>query len=425
MVQLKKKTTKSVKKLQTKTVKTKSVIKSKKTVKKVQGLSPFRVSMTSKAKLKLPSPSISPKNIAKATVLSQKAFALGMKYKDLVPMAFTGLTLAKKGYDMFKYDTNVNKGLSDAKGTIVKYVPFSNLLLGEVFGNQYSKIKDLSTFPYGSIILAKDLKNGDNVIIKGVSLNVNQKVKKLFENEIKLLQKLNRINNKYNLEYITNKYSNNFLYIIYKSSYSTTLADNYLKLGFSAIRDRVIANLISGLKFFHDHRITVSSISLEDILVNPENGDIKFADFGLSCDQDCSSMYTGSQAYMSPQMILKYDLYLQYGVHSHLLSLKEAMEADVWALGIVIYMLIYRKHPIVGDPEIIRNISKLIKVLTDPVFVNSVKYNEHDPFTEMLKGMLTFDTAKRLSIRKVYQLLPENLKPVQEKNFFNLWGLLT
>ena len=98
--------------------------------------------------------------------------------------------------------------------------------------------------------------------------------------------------------------------------------------------------VIVGLGYLHKKNIIHRDIKLENILIDNE-GIIKIADFGISKEIKPGTFIKerhmcGTPAYMSPEMIRekapKYD-----------------GSTDVWATGVVLFVMVYGHLPFLGD----------------------------------------------------------------------------
>ncbi|XP_064600781.1 testis-specific serine/threonine-protein kinase 3-like [Liolophura sinensis] len=87
------------------------------------------------------------------------------------------------------------------------------------------------------------------------------------------------------------------------------------------------------INFLHDQDIAHRDLKLENLLLD-SGFNIKLCDFGFvkgDCVNDLSKTYCGSKSYAAPE-ILKGEPY-------------DAKEADVWALGVIIYIFVTGKMP--------------------------------------------------------------------------------
>lgn len=139
----------------------------------------------------------------------------------------------------------------------------------------------------------------------------------------------------------------------------------------------VAKNLIEALVYLHEHNIVHRDIKLANVMISDEN-EIKLIDFGLSCFNDiCPNSIVGTPNYISPELIQHF-----YGKDSgeilnetQLLELYKA--SDVWAVGILLYILANHSSPYVSKtiPSLFLEISKIdtrITSDTDFHFVNTL-----------------------------------------------------
>jgi serum/glucocorticoid-regulated kinase 2 len=91
--------------------------------------------------------------------------------------------------------------------------------------------------------------------------------------------------------------------------------------------------ILSGLDYLHNNNILFRDIKLENILFDLD-GKLKITDFGLSKpdinEDEITYSYCGSPEYMAPEMLAK-------SGHSY--------EVDFYALGILLYELLFGRSP--------------------------------------------------------------------------------
>jgi serine/threonine protein kinase len=101
--------------------------------------------------------------------------------------------------------------------------------------------------------------------------------------------------------------------------------------------ESVMIQLIDVVAHAHDKGIIHRDIKPENVMVKPD-GTIKLLDFGAAKelkDIEMSSTVTGSRPFMSPEQIMG----------------KSQRRSDVWALGVVMYVLYTGMFPFYHDVE--------------------------------------------------------------------------
>ena len=128
----------------------------------------------------------------------------------------------------------------------------------------------------------------------------------------------------------------------------------------------VVIQLLNIVAYAHELRIIHRDIKPGNIMVKPD-GSIKLLDFGAAKElkeKDISNTVTGSRPYMSPEQIMG----------------QSQIRSDVWALGVVMYVLYTGMFPFYHDVE---------KVLMDMILELPVpqpsKFNENiNPLIEQI-----------------------------------------
>ncbi|XP_078348803.1 serine/threonine-protein kinase BRSK2-like [Oculina patagonica] len=146
---------------------------------------------------------------------------------------------------------------------------------------------------------------------------------------------------------------------------------------------RFFAQMISAVDFCHKHCVCHRDLKPENLLLDKKMN-IKVADFGMASLQvgDNAMLETscGSPHYACPEVIRgeKYD----------------GRKADVWSCGVILYALLVGALPF--DDENLRNLLKLVKRghFSIPVFIPT-------DVQEMIRGMITVDPEKRITMEEV------------------------
>ena len=87
--------------------------------------------------------------------------------------------------------------------------------------------------------------------------------------------------------------------------------------------------MVNAVDYCHDRSIAHRDIKLENIIINKEGTHITLIDFGFSTQMPANrktKTYCGTKCYMAPEIVLRKPY--------------TGMKADVWALGVLLYVLL-------------------------------------------------------------------------------------
>lgn len=143
----------------------------------------------------------------------------------------------------------------------------------------------------------------------------------------------------------------------------------------------ICRQIAEGLKVIqHEHAITHRDVKLDNILI--KNGILKLNDFGISKFEDPKSSSNGIQNHtiMAPETII-------YGI--------KGFPVDVWALGLIIHELIFKRHPFRKEGAHFNSISGSVvyipySIPDQPVISEECK--------SLLRSCLEKDPALRITI---------------------------
>lgn len=140
--------------------------------------------------------------------------------------------------------------------------------------------------------------------------------------------------------------------------------------------------IASAIKYLHGHNIVHRDLKIENILIS-DAGDIKIIDFGLSNFFNVNSKlktFCGSLYFAAPEL-LKAEPYI-------------GPEVDIWAFGIVMFVLLCGKVPFDNDRSDV--LHKLIKE-------GNVEYPSHlsESVKSLLKRMIVVDRDMRYNIDEI------------------------
>lgn len=149
----------------------------------------------------------------------------------------------------------------------------------------------------------------------------------------------------------------------------------------------VTRSILSGIQYLHANNIVHRDLKPENIMmVGNESMDVKITDFGLSRIVDEKgemSTLCGTPQYMAPEILLR---------------MKYSSKADVWSIGVIIYVILSGRHPFNGPK--INDILK--KIQAGPLDFSHPVWRAVSPLAkDVIRSILVIDPEKRPSVDKV------------------------
>lgn len=145
--------------------------------------------------------------------------------------------------------------------------------------------------------------------------------------------------------------------------------------------------MLRSIEYIHGMKIAHRDIKAENFMLAEPHiaAQVKMIDFGMACKFEDGQVLTelcGSPHYLAPELIgQKYDY-----------------RADVWAFGVLLYLLQYGHYPY--DAKHPRDI--MVKILTEPIrWQTKVKLSKNG--LDFLKKLLEHDPKKRMSAMESLQ----------------------
>lgn len=208
--------------------------------------------------------------------------------------------------------------------------------------------------------------------------------KKSVENEIKILQRLNHPAVLQLYEYVE-EFRNVYLVLEYVQgtslhSYVLSKSWNYLDEARCA---GIFVQIIEAIHYCHCRHVAHRDVKLENVIIDSK-GKIKLIDFGFATVSEYrykkSFMYCGTPNYMAPEIVRRE---------------KYAGEpADVWAAGVLLFMMITGKFPFASAKE-----SMVFKRILkhDVIYPDVISFK----CQQLLKAMLEPSPSKRIQARDI------------------------
>jgi len=148
---------------------------------------------------------------------------------------------------------------------------------------------------------------------------------------------------------------------------------------------KLFKQILEGVKYMHKLNIVHRDIKIENILFDDKSGKIKFIDFSISTilkkDQKLINEPGGSMHYQSPEF---FNTENNDGYYDPFI-------ADIWAVGICLYIFIFEEFPFDSESELelgIKISEKEYKFPFDP---------ENKNFEKIIEAMLHKDINNRIT----------------------------
>jgi len=209
--------------------------------------------------------------------------------------------------------------------------------------------------------------------------------KKRLEQEIRILKLLEHRNIVKFFDYFR---CTNYLYVVMELVKGQSLREYIKSMPNKKLNEenaiKILKEITIALHYCHTNNIFHRDIKLDNILID-EEGKVKIIDFGFSVmDNNKLKIHCGTLSYMSPELIAKKD---------HL-----GGPADMWALGIVFYAMLFGRYPFTGkaDAELIAKIKEANIKVSDEVSTNT---------QFIIKRFFEIDPEKRLTVQELLNCL--------------------
>lgn len=145
---------------------------------------------------------------------------------------------------------------------------------------------------------------------------------------------------------------------------------------------KIFRSLVDGMAYLHSQSVSHRDIKLENVLLDSKLTP-KLIDFGFAtCTLDKVKLFCGTPSYMAPEIVLKTEYHGE--------------PADVWALGVLLYVLLTGIFPFKGQ--------------TDKELYKKIVTSDYPPMEgissqamSIISQMLTVDVGKRITAAQVLE----------------------
>ncbi len=211
----------------------------------------------------------------------------------------------------------------------------SLLEMTPLLGGRYEKIKRLGQGSFGEVWLVSDTEvlDGPREFVAKIPLFKAANAKFRLEAEIcRTLSPHPGV-----VEQVATLEDEDKVVLIQEYLNGRTLEDMLTEELPQPLVERLILQLIEVVAHAHQHRIMHRDIKPGNIFVQPD-GTLKLLDFGAAKilkDKDISATMVGSRPFMAPEQIMG----------------KSEVKSDIWAIGVIMYMLYTGELPFYNDVE--------------------------------------------------------------------------
>jgi serine/threonine protein kinase len=164
-----------------------------------------------------------------------------------------------------------------------------------------------------------------------------------------------------------------------------------------AVMQPLVTQIFKGVQWLHDLGIAHRDLSLENILLHNESGDlkIKIIDFGMATlEQSVTAEIRGKQSYQAPEM--------------HLVAPFDTFMTDPFALGVVLFAMGAQDYPWSSTKRKSCELFEYVCMFGFQKFLSKRRLRKGGgetlaevfsrPFTELMVGLLAKDPQKRLTL---------------------------
>lgn len=253
--------------------------------------------------------------------------------------------------------------------------------------NQLIKIGSGS---YSDVFMGTDIINNKPVAIKKIMMwKLNEKSTRMINDEISIMEKIKNLYHKNIVECYDIIIKDSIVYMILEYCDCGDLS----KLIGKPIKEEVVEyyffQIIEALKFLQESKIIHRDIKPKNILLKNDKKELKLCDFGfakLKTGFERVNTICGSPLYMAPEL-------LEEKTYTDIV--------DVWAIGMILYEMLYGNHPYAKCKDIddLKNFSQQDIQIPPEETKNK---NINPKCIELLKKMLNKNENKRITLKDLF-----------------------
>lgn len=292
--------------------------------------------------------------------------------------------------------SSVTKRLSPLRENPTKSIDENVLIIKNI---EYLIDKKIGFGGSSMVFLAKGKKTGTEVAIKVVNLDGDEQMVEGYLNETKLLDRLQGNVNVVKLYDYCHQPEKKTLYMVMEKG------DSDLHRILQEFRDNIPLytlmsywyQMLQAVSYIHQNGVIHSDLKPANFLMI--GGRLKLIDFGIASNISCDSTsiikfsQAGTFNYISPEALTDTSSD-NSPMHGNQPKIRLSTRSDVWSLGCILYLLIYKKTPF----SHIKLLPSKISAITNPKTI--IEYPELPSYyppilIEMLKRCLVHNPKQR------------------------------
>lgn len=241
--------------------------------------------------------------------------------------------------------------------------------------DDYEIIRVLGKGSFATVRLASH--NGEKVAIKTYE-KATPNVIRNARNEIKVLKYLDHSGI---VKLLDVRQDPNRIHLVLEYVVGSSL-ENYVKTKQISQTEaaKIFKQIITSVNYLHMKGVVHRDLKLSNIIIDSRKK-VKIIDFGFSAiaNENELKMYCGTNEFMAPEMI------------SH--KPYNGKQIDMWALGVILYVILTKTHPFVG-----RNEREILRKIVLGGLSNTVKLPGESVF--LVKRLLCIDPNQRITAQE-------------------------
>jgi len=272
--------------------------------------------------------------------------------------------------------------------------------------------KPIGKGSFGEVYLGVDLLTNKQKAIKMMYL----KDELIYKNEVDILKKISSKNCFRHIICLTDYFIYKSRVVLITDKVEGISLDKFLYKGMNKMLKRedlifIIYQLIYALKYIHeDLQIAHLDLKPGNIMIDPITYELSIIDFGLGCEDKC--IVGGTRRYMSQEYYSKF-------LKKEKIKKEDGKKTDVYALGLIIYQIIYGADSILEYGE---EFDKYILLETNlqekGEFINLEYKKIKKELVKILKNTLKVNEKNRIQANELYKMI-KDWKKTYEKRIMN------